>query len=352
MSILTRYIVWTILKAILLLLAIICGIFTLITLINEMQNLSGQYNALYAISYVLMILPQNLNQILPVIGFLGTLVGLNHLARHNELIAMRTAGLSLKNISFGVFCAAILMMLVSLLLGSYVGPVLEKKAQINKAMAKGNQPFLITPRSTWIKNGNDYILIGHSLADGRLADIKQFHLANNQLTRITNAKTAIFADNRWRLEQVVTTELSNTHVKQTHLKTLDLPALASPKLLKVLVSEPEQLSLLSLYQYIHYRISNHLAANQYQVQLWMILYSPLSIVLLMLISVPFVFKRGGRDHHAYKIIAGVLLCFVFFILQRFIVPFTVVYNLPPALGTAIPPLIFSLVLLVMLVSMD
>ena len=343
---------WTIIKALLLLTTIVSGIYFIFTLINEMQELGGQYHTLNAIIYVIMLLPQNLNIVLPVIGFLGTLLGLNQLARHNELIAMRAAGMSLKKISVGVFLAALLVMIISFCLGGFIGPVLEKKAEINKAMNKGNQVFLITPRSTWVKNGDDYILIGNSLPDGRLANIKRFHINHNQLTEITKANIAVFEGDHWRLENVIDTHITPSKITQKHLSAIDLSSLASPKLLKVLVSAPDQLSLLSLYQYIHYRLINHLEAKRYQIQFWSILYNPLTIVLLMLITVPFIFTGSGRDQTSYKIIFGMLLCFAFFIIQRFIMPFATVYNITPALGAAIPCLLFGSFFLILLFCLD
>jgi len=352
MWILTRYIMWTILKSITLVGTIMCGIFIIFTFIAEMGDLTQKYTALSALFYVFMILPQNINIILPVIGFLGTLIGLNQLARHNELIAMRTAGMSLKRISVSIFMGAFFVMVFSFIISSYLGPILAKQAAVNKAMNQGNQTFLVTPRSTWVKNGNDYILIDHSLPDGRLANIKRFHIVHNHLTTVTEAKTAVFEGDHWRLENVVDTIISPKKIMVKKQKALDLNSLASPKLLKVLVSAPDQLTLYSLYQYIHYRVKNHLDAHRYQLQFWNILYSPLSIILLMLISVPFVFTGGARDHTAYKLIGGILLCFVFFMIQRFIMPFCVVYDIPPALGTAIPSLCFASFLMVLLFCLD
>src|SRR3990167_7423623 len=118
MTLLSRYISMTIIKFILLVLVIVLGMEFFILLIGEFNDIShGKYGLAQALLYVALSSPGNLYGLFPMVGLLGSLIGLGLLGSHAELIIMRTAGMRVWKIILSVLQAALLMTILITLIG-------------------------------------------------------------------------------------------------------------------------------------------------------------------------------------------------------------------------------------------
>ena len=94
MSILSGYLLRTILVSTLLVLLVLLSLATLFEFIGELDNHMGDYGVLQALLYSVLRLPQIAFEMLPMATLIGALLGLGGLASHSEIIVMRVAGLS------------------------------------------------------------------------------------------------------------------------------------------------------------------------------------------------------------------------------------------------------------------
>ena len=134
---LDRYIGQSVLMAILAVLGIILGLASLFAFIDEMSDLSDTYTVMEAGNFVLLTAPRRLYEMLPMAALIGCLIGLGSLASSSELTIMRAAGVSIGRIVWAVMKPMLVLMLVGVLIGEYVAPVTENKAQADRSLAQG-----------------------------------------------------------------------------------------------------------------------------------------------------------------------------------------------------------------------
>lgn len=338
-----RYIALTVLTSMAIVAFVMCGLYVIFTFVAEIGNVGqGTYGVLQAMEFVLLSMPDNIGMVLPIVGLLGSLMGLGLLAGHSELIAMRAAGVSIRKIAQGVVYASVLMGLLAFAIASYVGPQLMQYALLKRAVEMQGQAVLVNAHSTWLKQGNDFIFVGSIQNDGTLHDIQRYEINDGQLVGVVSADSAHFEGKDWVLQNVQTIHLSPTKITHSSSAQIIWTNLVTPQLLQVLVTQSSNLTLTSLWDYIQYRKANGLSLEQYQANFWQTFFAPLSVVILSLLAVPFVFGPLRSAHAGFRLIAGVTVGFVFFIINQFFGPFTAVYHFPAFLGAALPSLIFAL----------
>lgn len=360
-NILSRYVMRTVLISVLGIAAILSGLYIIFTFIAEAGDIGrGTYGSLEALEYVLLGLPANLYLIMPVAGLLGSLVGLGLLATHSELLIMRTAGLSIRRIGVGVLSAGIIIAMITFILGSFMGPWLQKEADFLKQSASAGQSFLWTSQSLWLKDGDNFVYVGKITAEGKLENVVKYNVSNtsnfninhSELTEVISAPEANYqydaktGHGQWILKNAVTVDYFPDHVISHTSPELIWPSLAAPSLLSVIASNSENLTLLGLVHFVTYQVQNGLDATGYQLKLWRLIFQPLSVIVLMLMALPFVFGPLRSRALGWQLMVGLLLGLAFFFVDRFFGAFSQVYHLSPLIGASLPCLLMLILLLI------
>ena len=343
------YIAKTVLLSIGLVIGVILSIDLIFTFVAQFHAIGhNDYTMLDAIEFVFLRLPSDLYLILPVCAFIGVLAALGQLASKSELIAMRSAGVSVAQICHGVLYAALVVMLVGYLLAIYISPVTR-----HMAYAKRNQPsqrsaVLVLASATWVRVGDNIIYIGRTLPGGRLDNIISYRIQNNQISQIVHANTAQVTNTHWILSDVTMLDIAHDHItKRYHKQTTNL-GLLSPNLLHILTLEPEDMTLWALYEYIQYRQQNQLDPKPYVLQIWLRILQPFTLIVMMLLAVPFVFGPLRSATMGLRLAVGLSVGFAFYIASQFFGSFTLISPLPAFLGASLPTVVFALVLLIMI----
>ena len=344
---LTLYVASTVLYTSFIMILALTAIFFLFTYINQASDIGeGNYTALSAFLYVLYDAPSQIYLIMPVCALLGGLMGLGLLAHNSELIVMRASGQSIIQIAKGVILAASILAIITFLMGAYIAPYFQKKATLNKTIATGGNQTLVLydTQSLWIREGDRFIHVGRNNANGRLNDITKFQVNDNELKSITTGKDAQYQKGRWQVNRVSTTDISQNPVKITHQSVQIWDNLLPPSLLKIITSNTDYLNLNELVDYIQANKEGAQNANRIWLKFWQTFFQPLSLLILMLISVPFSLGSQRSSAIGYKFIIGMLFGFSFYIINQTFGPFSLVYNFPAFFGAAIPSAIFLVLL--------
>jgi lipopolysaccharide export system permease protein len=339
---LESYIFKQVLLMIGLVLSIFIGIYIVFAFVGDMHNFNKNYGFLLGILTVLFSIPANLIFILPISGLLGTLIGLGHLASHSELTAMRAAGFSMSKIAVAVLKAGVLIAIFSFLMTAFMGPFFSKAALKLELGTKKNAAFLLTPDSTWLKDGSDFVYIGRSAGEDDLKSVVKYHFENGNLISIIFAKTALYEQGTWHLLGVKEVKLTPTQVTEEHKVEEIWPGLVPPNLLKAVSADINNLNFIQLYRYVMYRKLNGLDFRQYSLKIWQMCAQPVSIIVLMLIAVPFAFGQLRSSTLGLRLVIGIALGVSFFLLDRFFGPIALVLNWPSFWGAFLPDLIFLL----------
>ena len=118
MNLLDRYVIRAMLGGVFVVMAVLLTLFALFLFANQQDDIGiGTYTALDAFWFVLLNIPQQIYELLPIGVLIGTLLGLGQLARGSELTVMRAAGVSVWRIAGSVAMAGLLLVALAVLCG-------------------------------------------------------------------------------------------------------------------------------------------------------------------------------------------------------------------------------------------
>lgn len=377
MKILSRYIGQHIVASIVIVLFVLIGMDLFIQFLNEMDDIGqGNYGLAEAIFVAILGMPQSVYQFFPMAGLVGSLLGLSSLANHSELISMRAAGMSLIQITGAVLKAAGIILIIITLLGEWIAPHSLSYADNWKTYYVSKGQALNTPIGSWMREGNTFMMVQRVESNEHLSGFYWFSFDNHQqMIDAGQAQSAEFNHGQWELINVKRSEIKpfstvleqhfanclngkanqasckldlNTQiVKGSRTALLPWPLELNPKLLRLSLINPLEMSLADLYRYIHYRQHNGLTAGQYELVFWQRVFQPLASLIMIILAVPFIFGPLRSVTLGLRILAGIGIGMLFYFVNQFFGPFSLVYQLSPLLAAGLPVLVFSMVVVML-----
>jgi lipopolysaccharide export system permease protein len=342
-KILDIYIAKTLLATTALSLSVLVGLSALIKFIEQMKQVGrGSYDMTVAGVYVLLSLPRELEQFFPMATLIGGLIGMGILASNSELVVMQAAGQSRWNIITSAMKSALLMVLFVMSIGEWVAPVTETKAKQIRTQAISGGSLFASDSITWAKDGNNFVSIGEVVDTNTLRKVNVYEFDENLVLRqITSALQANYSDSGWQLDQVKYTFIGDQRIRYEQLDKGVWLSTLTPDKLGVVTVKPEALSIRGLVEYVNYRNNNSLDPSRYELALWRKVLQPLSVGVMLLMALSFIFGPLRSVTMGARVILGVLTGFGFFVSNEVFGALSLVYQLPPFLGAALPSLVFA-----------
>ncbi len=343
MRILDRHIGSSVLFSILVVALIVLGLDLLFAFIGELDDVEGTYGALDALVYTLFTLPRRLYEMLPLAALIGCLIGLGTLASNSELTIMRAAGVSVTRIVMAVFKPLLVVLLTGVLLGEFAAPYSENVAESRRAIAQGtDQAF--KSRGFWHREGNDFLHINAVQPDGNLRGITRYRFDDERrLLEASFASRATVEEDTWLVTDVQTTRFPEPDRSQVESVAEERwNVLLSAELLRVVVLDPEMLSLSGIWHYQGYLAEQGLSNAQYRLAFWKKLLQPLATLALVFVAISFVFGPLRSVTLGQRVFAGVLVGFSFRIIQDLLGPSSLVFGFSPLMAVLAPIVVLFL----------
>jgi len=349
MQIVDKYIGRHVLVSVIVVLIVLLALFTFFQFLEELKEIGkGRYDLGKAFMFVVMTTPTLAYQLLPITLLLGCTIGLGILAGNSELTAIRSAGISLEQIIGSVFKVAFAVIIVGVLVGEWLAPISEQNAQTMRSVARSSHLTLKGSQGLWAKDGAQYINVRKILPGKRLSNIFIYELDHqHHVTHIFHAQSAYYRQDNWVLENVKHSYLVKGNVIADFEKQHTWKTELSPELLNVVTVQPNTLSVWGLYQYIVYLEGNGLSAEQYWQSLWTKLILPFVSVVMVLLSIPFVFGTLRSVSIGHRILAGALTGIGYHLFSQMFSYLGLVAHLNPAF-TALMPMLLALLMAVIL----
>jgi len=203
---LDRYIGISVLLAILAVLGVIVGLTLLFAFVDELGDVRGNYDLAAAAWYVFLTVPQSIYEMLPMAALIGCLIGLGTLASSCELTVMRAAGVSLGRIVWAVMKPMLVLMLLGGLLGEYLAPWAENKAEAHRSLAQGGGEAQTAKHGLWHRQGEEFVHINAVQPGGVLYGVTRYRFDDQRhMLSSSFARRAHYRDGYWQLEEVTTT---------------------------------------------------------------------------------------------------------------------------------------------------
>lgn len=336
-----RYIGRTVLIGIVAVMALLLVLIGFFELVAELEEVKRGYTTSMAYTYVLLGMPRYSYELFPLATLLGSLIGLGVLAGNSELLAMRAAGISIARIVLSVLKTGLLVLLVVVVMGEYLAPAAEQQAQRMKNEALSGQVSLKTRYGFWSRDGNTFINIRQILPDAQLADISIYEYGEDaRLRRAIHAQRASFQSGSWVIQGVEQSDFRESAVLVSSRPEQAWQAELDPSALDVLTVKPHMLAAWDLWRYIDYLQKNGQASINYEVAFWGKLAAPLVTMVMLFLSIPFVFGSLRSVGVGQRIFVGAMLGIVFYLLNRTFSYMAVVYSLNGLFAAFFPLLLF------------
>jgi len=116
-----------------------------------------------------------------------------------------------------------------------------------------------------------------------------------------------------------------------------------PDLLSVIVVEPNMLTAYGLYHYMQFMGSNDQDATRYEVAFWNKIMTPVTTVVMLVLSVPFVLGSLRESSVGHRIFIGTLIGTVFYMAKKTFSHLSVVYSFDPFIATTLPIIVMAAV---------
>ncbi|KGE03978.1 LPS export ABC transporter permease LptG [Pseudohaliea rubra] len=342
MSILTRYITAALLRGWFITFLVVAAVFGLLAFIDELDAAHGDYGAVAVARFTLMVLPQQLLSLAPVILLLGTIIALAGLQKGSELTVISCAGVPISRLLLAI---AVPTGVVTLLLWVGMETVtapLHQRAEALRLALRYNNPHTLPAGGVWSKSGRRYIHLG-TMRDERVpANIALYEFdAEGRLERAIHAATATVGDDRqWRFESVQEKRLEGGQLVTRRLDSLAIDNLWARRELPVLSLSPESMRLSVLYGYGTYLAANARDARSYLNTFWQRLALPLTAAAMVLLATPISAQLGSRRGSAVgvNLAIGALIGISFYLGSQIIFALGTLLGLPPLLVALLPAL--------------
>lgn len=370
MSVLQRYFVSEIIKAVLFVLMAFLALFAFFDLVGEMNLLGrGGYKLQHAFVYILLNMPGYVYELMPVAVLIGTVYVLARFAANSEFTIMRASSLSTAQAAWMLIKIGAFFLMVTLAFGELIMPYSSTKAfEYKNRMMQRDMTVKTQFRSgIWSKdaireNGQEGDVVGSRFMniEGINSDrsIKGIHLyefdLEQQLRRVVTAKTGRYAGNHeWELFEVTQETLtppkkpnearfpaSAPELKIENKSAMRLVSDLTPDILSVLAIDSTRMSAYDLFIFNRHLEASSQDAAAYKIAFWKKIVYPFSVFVMMGLALPFAYLHFRSGGISVKIFTGIMIGISFMLLNSLFSHIGLLNSWPAFLTAVLPSTLF------------
>ena len=318
-------------------------LFAFFDLIHELESLGkGGYQLQHALAYVTLTVPGRLYELFPIGVLIGTLYALTVLARHSEITVLRASGLSTRNLLLTLAKIGLVFAALTLVVGEFVAPPLERVAQQLRLDAMGSLVAQQFRSGLWVRDERSFINVREVLPDATLRQVRVFEFDEGfRLRSISEAKGGRYAGTgSWILTGVDRTEFGGDAARVERFAEMTWKSAINPDLLSVLMVVPERMSVVNLYFYIRHLSGNQQKTERYEIAVWKKLVYPLAALVMMALALPFAYMQDRMGAVSVRVFAGIMLGIGFHMLNGLFSSLGVINSWAPFFSAITPSVIF------------
>ena len=165
----------------------------------------------------------------------------------------------------------------------------------------------------------------------------QFNKAH-RLVAASRAASGHLENNRWIFTNVITSVIGKHSVAQEKQASASWPLTFN--LHQFTALDPTTLTLTKLHQQIKYGRISGVNTNKYQITYWERIFQPLTTLIMVLVAIPFVFGPLRTVSIGLRLLSGIIVGLVFYILNQLLTSFGLVYQISPVLAALLLPILF------------
>ena len=347
MTILDKYLAKEILKCLVIVLAVVLGLFVIVEFFNKADNfMEAGLSISRLIRYLQLRIPQIIVQITPIGILLAILVALGLMNKNNEIIALKSGGGSVYFLLRAVLVIAVLVGIVLFFVSEIVVPITISKANRIWLTEVKQKPVLATrQKNIWLKGNRSIYFIKYFNPQNQSMSGVTLNYFDEKFTlsRRVDANSALFKKDKWTFYEIMEQKFNvetNTYDVQFYPKRIEKVDIL-PEDLKRVFKQSEEMNIAELFSYIREVESEGYDATAFRVDLHARFALPLLTVIVCIIGIGIAVKRKGREGPSVSIALGALMVFIYWVLHSFCLSLGYGGLLPPFIAAWISNIIFS-----------
>jgi len=346
MPILHRYLLREIARYALVVLTVVVWIYLAVDFFEKVDDFLEKGVPLSrAAAYFAYKLPFVMAQVAPVCLLLAVLIVLGIMGKNNEIIALKSSGVSIGFLLKPMLLAGCVASAVLFVVAEAVVPLTMSKANLIWLREVRHDPsFLTREKNIWVKGQRSITHIRFFNPEKQVIyglTRSQFDEAFNLVRRIDAAR-AIRRSGSWHLEQVQEQRFlsagQSPEVRFYNEKNEDLEF--GPESLQQVMKKSEEMGFVELANYVATVDAEGYDATIYRVDLHAKLAFPLVCVIMVLVGSATAFKSQSREGLAVGIAYGIGIGFCYWVVHSFCLSLGYGGMLPAVAASWIANLIF------------
>jgi lipopolysaccharide export system permease protein len=347
MTLLRGYLVMAVFRGVASVLAVLVVVTSAIEFVGQLNDVgTGDYDLQAALMYVGLRIPRTIFITLPIAALIGGLLSLGNLAVHRELIVMRASGVSSWQLLSAVGLAGFTLAVLMVLLGESLAPSLGAYASELRTRSLHDEIAVAKGQATWLRDGNRIVSLRRQAGDiGYGGGVLMFVLGpERSLRSVARADSAGLDDaNRWVLSNYAETSFQEQGIEvRKERESTEVYGL-NPDLLELSIVREDLLDTPSLIRYIGYLEANGLDAHRYLVAYWSRIASVVSVIVMTILALPFVFGSLRSAGAGARLVVGLIIGLTYYVAGEVLTSGGAVYGLDPRVIAWAPSALLLLV---------
>ncbi len=334
LNILNRFLLRRFFMGVGLVMLVVCGIIFAITFVERLPSNPTAVAALYE-SWIRLL--EYMPMFLPLAVFMGTLLTSYNLTKSSESVIVSSAGLSPYQSSRPFLIGAFLIgVFATTVINPYSVSLSTQNITTDHLQLIDNSIWLreasddgfVTLNATAIHKSGDKLIFENATVYTQTPDFKLTNRIQSDSVQLSS--TGLSADNATIWSQDGSTKKSDWHT----------PTLLTPQTVLDRYLQPDQISFWQLPKFISKMESIGAPVRGHMVQLWTLLFLPLTMIAMATLGIAFSQTKQRRNYSfGIKFSLGIITCFAVYFLINMFNALGSTGTLPPALSIIAPPLI-------------
>jgi lipopolysaccharide export system permease protein len=360
MTIIDKYVVKETAKYFSVILFVVVFIFLAVDFFEKIDNFIEAGAPLFKVLLFFQFrIPFVVTQIAPLSLLMSLMIVIGLMNKNNELIALRSSGVSPFIIMRSILAIALTCSVVLFLLSDQVVPItIDKANRIWLADVKKKAVVTSEEKNIWIKGYRSITHIRYFNQTNRtISGVTLYFFDENfRLQRRLDADSGRYADGSWILvdvmEQVQESESEPENYAVQFFAESKISLEFLPEDLQRVVKKSEEMNFMELLDYVREVEFEGYDATNYRVDLQAKVAFPFVCVILGLLAVGIGFKRKSKDALALSVAYGLGVTFLYWIFLSFCLSLGYGGLLPPFVAAWIAHFVFFALAWLILMNVD
>ncbi|MFK8013144.1 MAG: LPS export ABC transporter permease LptG [Marinicellaceae bacterium] len=347
-STLNRYIFRSISSGLILSVLLFLTLDVLIGFIQQINAVGkGDFTVGNAVFYTLLTIPSKIYGMFPLSSVVGVMIGLGALAARSELVVMQSAGISRLKIAWITIMSLIVWLVPISIMGEYVVPTAIIKAESFRSSKVNKDTGLGVNTGVWIRDGN-IIFNAQPIENNSKNDLNNIVMNNVtvyelddklQVIKVSKAKSATHYENSWELHGLEETKFIDSGVATKLIDKQIWESRIEPNILNIATTRPKNLSIRDIIKFKEFQADKNNTPLKFDIALWSKLSYPLLVIATGLTGLPFLFGLFRAGGFGQRLLIGVVLGIVLYLLKWTLLNVGEVFNIHPFIVTAFPSVV-------------